>query len=170
MRHAPFWAGLFCLVAVAGCGRSNISFNNALSEANQRIAKGGEAWANAAVAAMEGDAAAVQRFKSAEQDLRKVLADVKSDMQALKVPDSPTAKRLYDAHQKFLQGQDEIINNQFAEIGRLIEDPDTPQMAKMQKFVELAQSAEARENQDLVVLQQVQREFAQENGFRLQEP
>jgi hypothetical protein len=168
MRHAPLWAGLFCLVAVAGCGRSNISFNNALSEANQRIAKGGEAWANAAVEAMEGDPAAVQRFKAAEQDLRKVLADVNADMKALQVPDSPTAKRLYDAHQKFLQGQDEIINNQFAEIGRLIEDQSTPQEAKLQKFVELAQAAEARENQDLVVLQQVQREFAQENGFKLQ--
>ena len=168
MRHAPLWAGLFCLVAVAGCGRSNIAFNNALSEANQRIAKSGEAWSNHLEGALSGDPAAIQRMKAAEQDLRNVLADVKADMQALQVPDSPTAKRLYDAHQKFLAGQDEILNNEFAEITRLIEDQETPQHEKVQRFIALAQSAEARENQDLLELQQIQREFAQENGFRLQ--
>ena len=170
MRHAPLWAGLFCLVAVAGCGRSKISFNNALSEANQRIAKSGEAWGKELEGAVSGDASAVQRLKAAEQDLRKVLADVKADMQALEVPDSPTAKRLYDAHQKFLEGQGEILDNQLAEIGRVVEDPNTPQEAKLQRITELALAAEERENQDLLVLQQVQREFAQENGFRLQEP
>ena len=170
MNLIPLWAGLVCSLAITGFNRDAISFNNALSEANRRIAKGGEAWATAAVAAMSGGQAAVKRFEAAEDELRKVLDDVKADVRKLEVPVSPTARRLYKAHQQFLRGQDEIISNQFAEISKLIADQTTPQEAKLRSFVELAQQAERREMQDLVPLQQAQREFAQENGFRIQEP
>ena len=157
------------LVAVTGCGKSSVTFNNSLSEANQRIAKAGEAWGLAAAEAIDGDPSSIQRFKAAQQSLQTVLADVKADMQALQVPDSPTAKRLYEAHQQFLRGQEEIMNNQFAEIGRLVEDTSVAPEAKAQRFMELAMQAEQIESRDLVPLQQVQRQFASENGFQLRE-
>lgn len=170
MNLIAIWAGLVCSLAITGFNRDAISFNNALSDANRRIAKGGEAWANAAVAAMSGGQAAVERFEAAEDELQKVLDDVKADVRKLEVPDSPAARRLYDAHQQFLRGQDEIIGHQFAKIGKVIADPTTPQEAKLRSFIELAQQAERRELQDLLPLQQAQREFAKENGFTVKEP
>jgi hypothetical protein len=158
------------LLAASGCGRSSLSFNNALSEANQRIAGAVEPCGEAAFAAMDGDPAAVARFKAADQNLRKVMADVKAEMQAVEVPDSPTARRLYEAHQRYLRGHEEIVNNQFVEISRMIEDASMAPEAKGQRFLELVQQIEQIESRDLVPLQQIQREYASESGFQLREP
>ena len=154
------------LLVLAGCSQGPLGFNNAIANANKQLEQAGQKFGQALRNYLEGrgDIAAVRR---SYEDVKKTVEDVKSDMKSLRVPESAEAKAFYDAHQEFLKGQEQMVNNEFAEIMKIVEGPD-PLAAKQQRIRDLLERIGAQEEQDLAKLQAAQRAFATKHGIKLQ--
>lgn len=163
------WAilGALCLLLIAGCQRGPLEFNNKIAKANKRLAEEGEAFGKAAQAAINGGPSSIADLKQEHQNLLNAITEVKKDMAALSVPTSESAKKLYAAHQKFLAGQEKMINNEFAEIVRVCENKSLSDVAKQSKVLQIVTRVQKVEQADLLPLQAAQREFAKEHNVRL---
>jgi hypothetical protein len=155
-----------CVAAGAGCNKKYLSFNESISGANKKLEAAGKKFGEALVQAITSgnDTGAV---RTSYENVKSVFTAVKAEMQALAVPNDATSKELYQAHQKFLAGQEKAINVDLAQVVKLVEDKSTPLAAKGGQITSLLSKIEAEENRELATLQQVQRKFADAHNMKL---
>jgi len=160
---------VFCVGLLSGCGNQAVNFNNSIAKANQKLAAAGLEFGQKVKDALSGQPGKIREVKSSYQNVLKVLDGVKADMKALSVPSSASAKKLYDAHQRFLKGQEEGAK-QFGEIVKILENNTLNAGDKQAKISQIITQIGALEQKDLVELQSAQREFAKEHNIRLEMP
>jgi len=150
-------------LAVAGCAGEAVRFNNSLAEYNKRLNAAGKKFGETLTPALQGGNANAGQVRSAYNNMLSTVEAVKRDFNALTPPPSATGKRLADTYRKFLQGQEGMIKNQLGEITRMVEQGK----ANGGQIMMLLQQIEGQERRDLSELQEVQRQFAKENGITL---
>jgi hypothetical protein len=142
-------------------------FNDALVNANKRLENAGRDFGLAVGPAVAGNEVNLFQVRRTYNQLVQTLNEVKADMRALKVPPSQSARAFYDAHQRALAGQEQMVQNDLGEIVRLVEDPRMNKAARAQRIQEIMQRSTKREQEDLEPLRTAQREFAREYNLLL---
>jgi aromatic ring hydroxylase len=162
---------LLPLAALAGCNGSTkdaLAFNQAIVNANQKLASAGQELGQAIGRAAAGGPAEIAQAKQLYDQTKQVMQQVKADIQAVHVPSSSTAQALHDADQKFLQGQERIIEKDFAEVIKLLEDTKMDKGERAQKLAAIFSKVGNTEQTDLASLRTAQRDFAKEYNLTLQ--
>ena len=142
-------------------------FNEAMVGTNQKLEAAGTELGTAIGLAINGGPQELANAKEKYAKTVRVVQQVKADMQTLKVPSSKSAQTLYEAHQKFLQGQERMIQDDFGEILKTLEDPALDKTAKTQKLQAIFKRVEQAAQDDLIPLQNAQKEFARENNLNV---
>jgi hypothetical protein len=162
---------LLPLVAFVGCGSSTkeaVAFNQTIVTANQRLASVGQEFGEAIGRALAGGPADVAQVKQLYDKTKQVVQQVKAEMQSVQVPPSNAAQTLYDADQKFLQGQERMIEKDFGEVVKLLENSELDKAERAQKVAAIFARVEKAEQADLAALKAAQKGFAQEYNLTLQ--
>ncbi len=162
---------LLPLLALAGCGNSTkdaVAFNQSLLSANQKLQAAGREFGEGVGRAMAGGAGDVAQLRQSYDKTRQVVQQVKADMQSVQVPSSQSAQDLYDAHQKFLQGQERMIEKDLGEVMKLLENSKLDKKERAQKVTAILTRIGSAEQADLDALKNAQRKFAQEYNLTLQ--
>ena len=163
-RSLVLWP-LLGVAALSGCGSPAMNFNQTIVGANKQIEQAGRRFGESLQPVMAGRSGDAARVRASYNDVKQEFQSVQTNMQALKVPDLPGAKELYDEHQLFLRGQAIMIEGEFAEIVRIVESGGPGQAARIQQIL---QSVGRKEQADLAKLQNAQRSFATKNNLKLQ--
>ena len=162
---------LLPLLAVAGCGNSRkdaLAFNEALVNANRKLELPAKEFLESLPRAITGGPADAAQVKQLYEKTRQAMQQVKADMESVHVPSSQSAQALYEAHQKYLQGEERLIEKDFAEVVKLLENSKLGAAEKAQKVNEILVRGGTTEQADLAVLKSAQRNFAQDNHLTLQ--
>jgi hypothetical protein len=161
---------LLPLLALAGCGNSTkdaLTFNESIVSANQKLEAAGKEFIESVVRATRGDPEDVAQARKLYEKARQVMQQVKADMQSVHVPPSKSAQDLYDAHQKFLQAEEQMIDKDLGEAVKLLEDSKLSQIEKAQKVVAVFKRVGNTEQADLDALKKAQRTFAQDYNMTI---
>jgi hypothetical protein len=162
---------LLSLTSLVGCGPSTqelAAFNQKIVTANQRLATVGQEFGESVGRAITGGPADAAQSRQLYNKARQTVKDVKAEMQTLQVPPSNSARGLYDAYQKFLDSQERMMEKDFGEIVKLLEDSKMNQVEKAQKIEAIADRDGKVEQTDLTALKAAQQVFAQESNLKLQ--
>lgn len=173
MKTINRWMCAVCLgllVALMGCGSrvDPVAFNRSITDDNKKLNAAGTKLGEALKKTLNGEPGSTENLKAEYASLQKTLADVKADVANLKVPNDASSKALYDAYQKFLQGQESMSTNEFSQIVKCAEDASIPTAQKVNTIVPLIKTVEQRENTDLTALKAAQSTFATEHHITLQ--
>src|SRR5262249_1685691 len=165
VRAALAAAFLPLFLALPGCKGEAVSFNNKLAGTNKRLEEAGRKFGQTLAPQGQGRPVNAAEVRGAYEQLVQVLNEVKAETKDMQIPSSASAKRLYDTHQKFLQGQEAGVK-QFGEIVRMVETKALGPGGMIQ-FQQTMQQLAAREQQDLNELRAAQQAFAAEHGVRI---
>ncbi|MCA9519847.1 MAG: hypothetical protein KC609_02695 [Myxococcales bacterium] len=143
------------------------AFNNKLVAANKTINLAAQAFGRHLKPVLEGKKADSAALDKKFTEMKAAFDRVDQEMKGLKVPDLDGAKKLYDAHQKFLDGQREMINGTLKKILEVAKNDKLDVQAKRLQISKLLPEISKREGQDLKVLRTAQREFAGKNKLQL---
>ena len=146
-----------------------LKFNEAIVNANKRLEMIGEKFGRQIAMALSGKPNDIANVKKGYAEVQKVLKSVQADMKKLadEIPDSAEAKEFYQAHQKFLKGQERMVKVEFQQIVDVVSDTTLDADEKLEKIKEILVSVEKIEQADLKVLQAAQRKFAKKHGIIL---
>jgi hypothetical protein len=144
-----------------------MTFNESIISANSKLEAAGKDFGEAVVRAAKGGPQDVTQARQFYEKARQVMQQVKSDMQSLHVPPSKSAQDLYDAHQKFLQVEEHMIDKDLGEAVKLLEDSKLNQMERAQKVVAIFQRLGNSEQADLDAVKRAQRAFAQDYNLTI---
>ncbi len=141
-------------------------FNNALTAANESLARHGEGFV-AGLSQWRMGTAGSDAVRRPYDNMVGALQRVESDMANVKVPDLASARELYARHQDFLRGQRRMIEKHLGDVVRAIEDETLDRGQVEAKMQEAAQSSAEIERPLLIKCQEAQRRFANEAGIQL---
>ena len=167
--RAAFAAAL--LFSMAGCSKVSrgaaVQFNDALVEAGNRVAVSGQAFGQAAGKAVGGGIEEVAKAKREFENVTEALARAQSDMKLIKVPDTATARRFFDEHQKLLKLQDQIVKEEFGAIVKVLDNQLLTPQERSRKLMPIANYLRSLDQTMLVDLVAAQAAFAKETGFQI---
>ena len=159
------------LFSMAGCSKVSrsaaIQFNDALVEAGNRVAVSGQAFGEAAGKAIGGGIQEVAKAKREFENVTDALTRAKSDMKLIKVPDTPSARRFFDEHQKLLKLQEQIVKEDFGAIVKVLDDQLLTPQERSRKLMPIANYLRSLDQNMLVDLMAAQAAFAKETGFQI---
>jgi hypothetical protein len=159
------------LLSVAGCSKVSrtaaVQFNDALVEAGNRVAVSGLAFGEAAGKAIGGGIQEVAKAKRELENVTEALARAKSDMKLIKVPDSPTARKFFEEHQKLLKLQEQIVKEDFGAIVKVLDDQLLTPQERSRKLMPIANYLRSLDQTMLTDLVAAQAAFARETGFQV---
>jgi hypothetical protein len=162
---------LALFVAPADAGESEPQkFNEAIVGFNKQLNEAGMKLGMALAPALQGNAVDLKEVRKTYTAVEKVVAKIKKEAAALKVPDSDSARKLAKVYQSFLKGQEAMVKKDMLEIVRLLEQSNPPDQAGQQRLLRTLQVIGKREQGELRLLQEAQREFAREHGIKLKAP
>lgn len=153
------------LLALTSCGpgkQEALNFNETLVATNKRLTDAGHRVGTAIGAHLQGTAADTTELKAARDNLNTVMSQIKQEMSALKVPEMEGAQAFYDAHQKYLEGQEKTL----AKIAKLVNDLLANSITNEQVVVAVQDFSKGDE-QELLALQTAQKAFASLHGITL---
>jgi hypothetical protein len=162
---------LLSLTSLVGCGNSTqeaLAFNQKIVSANQKLSAAGQEFGQSVGRAVAGGPAEAAQSRQLYNKARQAVKDVKAEMQSVQVPSSNAARALYEAHQKFLDSQEHMIDKDFGELVKVLEDSKMDKSEKAQKIEAVITRAGKVEQSDLETLKAAQRTFAQEYNLKVQ--
>jgi hypothetical protein len=146
-----------------------LAFNKAVLEANARLHDGGIAYGKALLPLLRGEAVDSRELKRQLDNLGKIHESVLADMQQARAPDSDAARAFQKSHQKFLEGQQVLIEADLPLVGRIAEDATLTPAVKQEKVQAILDSMDARETQTHRDLLEAQKAFAAAHNFSIKE-
>jgi hypothetical protein len=162
--------GSMIFFVVAGCGgqKEALKFTEAITNSNKKLESAGVAFGNMLNINMQRKPLGVNaQLDAAYDDIVKILESVKQEFNAVKVPDRPSGKALFDVYQKFLQGQEQAVKGDFKEILDTMRNKSESEVARLTKVQQILTRVDHREKIDLPVLQNAHRAFAKEYNIIL---
>src|SRR5262249_2854426 len=114
-----------------------------------------------------GEAKDVDKMKEARAEAQRVLTDVRAELKELAEFDTPTGKKLYQAHQRLLDAYEKIIDKDLDEVIKVVEDKKLTLDEREARLREIGKRADRCEEDSLKPFQELQRKFAQENNIKL---
>jgi hypothetical protein len=165
-------AALASVLLLGGCGKGPskadaIRFNDALVDANDRIAKAGSAFGDAAAAAVGGGIIEVGKVKREFENLNDAVSRSMADVRGLKVPETPAAKAFYGEHQALLKKQELIVKEDCRMILKALDDPLLTPQQRMTKIRPIASYLGSLDRDEVSSVKRAQAAFAREQGFEL---
>jgi hypothetical protein len=169
MRHG--WIVLIgSMLVVAGCGHEAIDFNNQIAAIHARLGTAVEEFGQVIhPAVQEGKPLTADELTEAVERLRGQLTAANEQSGQLRVPELPQATELYAAHQTFLAGEQRLIQEELAEIERLLAKQLTVGEVQDRLKVRLA-AFKLAESRLLDTMHAAQRQFAEANRLKLTKP
>jgi hypothetical protein len=161
--------GALAVLALSGCGqREAIDFNEKLVSANKRLASAGEAYGRAIGNAIKngGNPADMQQVRKTLNEMKTVLKNNKDESATWKIPSKPSAKALFDAFQRFMTAEEEILEI-FEGLAKTLEDTNLSPQQKTNMVQTKIFEAENREKRALAELQPAQQAFAKDYNIKL---
>ena len=143
-----------------------VEFNEAIVSVNKKLSDGGKTFGKLLGGALRGGDKELGKIRKARAKLLADFQKIRADTLKLK-PENEDAVRLYQAHQKFLDGQEKTINGDIVEVIAIIADKTLDQRAKSQKIMAVIKRMAKRDEMDLKPLQDAQQAFAQKFGFQI---
>jgi len=143
-----------------------LKFNEELAGANKKLFAAGQAF-GAQLGFLQDKPTDLDALKSEQEKLLKVVKDVTAQMKSVKVPKAKTAEELYKLHQKFIEGQNRMMDEAIKPVVELAGDKNVADADKKTKALEIFQKAFASEGAMVQELQKVQKAFADEFGIPL---
>jgi hypothetical protein len=168
VTYKQIFVAVACLV-LAGCGQEQgpIGFNDATVNINRRMAKAAKDFRDQLAPLTQGkpvDAAALQ---SAYDRLQHAVDDARSAAKKLTPPkDNQAAQDYYDAFEKFLALDDDLVKGPMKEILTIVTDANVPVADKLAQKEQIMKDVHAKEDAALKELKNKQKDFAKEAGFR----
>ena len=166
-----FFLCVLALLAFAGCNKvatvDAVRFNDELVATGKRVSLAGMTFSVAAVKAIEGGVMEVALAKREFENVTDALAKAQGDMKRVKVPDSPTARKFFEEHQKLLMLQEQIVNEDFKAIVKVLDDPLITTDARLKKIRPIAGYLKSIDRDQVENLKQAQAAFAREHGFKI---
>lgn len=165
---------VFFMLAKGGVGlllgNGALTFNQRIVQANADLNKASQEFGRVLESEVVKPRPTPGVLRSAHEKLTQEFERVDAEMDSLSVPDCPHGQELYDAHQQFLNNQGGMLTKEIGELVGLIERQDMDPQQKAMRIMQIAQSMQQRENNDLRSLQAVQRKFAAANKIKLDFP
>ena len=96
----------------------------------------------------------------------QTVKDLKAETSVLQVPSSKSALDLYRVFQRFLTHEERMIQADFAEIVRIVEDPEMHIFEKVARIGQLSKQIERDEEAVMAPLRNAQQAFAQEHNLK----
>ena len=166
-----FFLAALALIAFAGCSKVStvdaVRFNDELVATGKRVSVAGVAFSVAAVKAIEGGVMEVALAKREFENVTDALAKAQGDMKRVKVPDSLTARKFFEEHQKLLTLQEQIVSEDFKAIVKVLDDPLITTDVRLRKLRPIAGYLKSIDQDQVGNLKQAQAAFAKEHGFKL---
>ena len=100
-----------------------MQFNDALVESSHRVTLAGRAFGVAAGKAIGGGVMEVAKVKREHENMVEALERAQAEMKVIRVPDSPSARRLFEEFRKMMVVMDEVVREDFKSIVKVLEDP-----------------------------------------------
>jgi hypothetical protein len=169
------WAVLALAIAgAAGCGLppTRVEFIETLSKENRQIARSTRAFRSAILPLKDGQAANAAQVRSGYDGMVKAVKQAKSDMAyQLLPPSSNSAKDLLDKYKAYLDGQDDILQNEMLQIVQEVELPtdDNGNPTPTDRWAvisPLLNQVSSKENETLGPLTQAQSAYCGEHNFQ----
>jgi hypothetical protein len=144
-----------------------VTFNDKLVSSNKVLEAAGKKFGEAVRSGTPRDVDATYA------NLQATLKNVREETKALEVPLGRSARALYDAEQTFLDGQERIIQKDFAEIVQIVKkhdmtDQKTHIRDRQREIKPILARAAKQEQADLAPLQEAWRAFAAEHNITLE--
>jgi hypothetical protein len=160
-------AVLASLSFLAGCGREAIDFNNQIAGIHAQLGEAVEEFGRTLHSAFDQEiATSADELAAAIERLRAAQATAKERSDQLRVPNLPQAAELYAAHQELLTWQRERLDEESAEIERLLGEP-LPPGELPQRLRARFEAFKAAEAPRLEAMHAAQRRFAEAKGLKL---
>ncbi len=144
-----------------------VKFNDALVRINKQLSADVSGYGQAIGAALnakpEESADAYAEAKKAHEELLKEAANAKAELKKVKVHPSKSGMEFYQAHQKFLDGQEKVFQKEFAEIVEIVTDKDQKPEDKQTKIRAILTKVKMAEKTELAELLKAQKAFAVEH-------
>ena len=172
MKSTFALAAVIALLALAGCGKGlskadAVRFNDALVAANDRVAKAGTAFGEAAAAAVGGGIIEVGKVKREFENLTDAVTRSTADVRSLKVPETPGAKAFHNEHLALLKKQALIVSEDCRLILKALEDPLLTAQQRMAKIRPIAGYLGSLDRDEVSSVKRAQQAFAKEQGFEI---
>jgi hypothetical protein len=168
-----FFLAALALFLFSGCNKVStvdaVKFNDELVATGKRVSLAGMTFSIAAVKAIEGGVMEVALAKREFENVTDALAKAQSDMKKVKVPDSATARTFFEEHQKLLKLQEQIVNEDFKAIVKVLDDPLITTDVRVRKIRPIAGYLKSIDQDQVGNLKQAQAAFAKEHGFKLKQ-
>jgi hypothetical protein len=167
-------AGLaLVLIAMVGCkanpGREMANFNDEIAASNKKIAKASFDFRASFVPLASNQPVDEAVCKNAYNNVLDVIKKVREDWKKLEVPPSggDEAKALHKAYDEFLDGQQKIVEDQFAAIPKLTENKTMAMKLKWDTIQSLITKIQEREQNDRRKLEEAQGKVASSYNLKL---
>jgi hypothetical protein len=157
------------LLSTAGCSKVStaqaVQFNDALVEASHRVTLAGREFGVAAGKAIGGGVMEVAKVKREHENMVEALERAQAEMKVIRVPDSPSARKLFEEFRKMMVVMDEVVREDFKSIVKVLEDPLLTPQERLKKLVPLVNYIRSLDLGEKKELKQAQSAFAAEFGF-----
>ncbi len=166
MRFWTFFGmAALALVTMTGCGGA-LAFNQSIVKANQDLQEAGKKFGEALTKALT-DQSQIPALDTSYKEMLQRVDDVAARMKKLKVPQSDSAKALYEQHQRFLASQKKMCVRDFGELVKALKDQNMDPGQKNNKVQEILLRVQKEEATELQLLQSAQRKFASDHKLKL---
>lgn len=167
-----FWGSVaFCLlllaslVLVAAWQNGGARFNQLLVSANAEIGRSDYVLGSTLQRSIQSEEPDLDDIRQAFEAHRSVFSAVSQRTSQFEVPDLPLAQELHAAHQKFLAGQQTLIEADLREMVTVMEDAALSKEQRSLKLKGIAKRIREQHEADFAAFESVQRSFAEKNGF-----
>jgi hypothetical protein len=166
----PLWP--LVVVALAGCSRQAIDYNNQVAAIHARLGTAVEEFGRVLRPAVDqGLAPSAEEFAAAAERLRGELTSAEDRSAAIRVPRLPQADKLYEAHQAFLAWERTRLEDEVAKIKQFLDESRAAKTFNAQSahaaISNRLATLRAEEQRQLQTLHAAQRSFAEANGLKL---
>ena len=161
-------AGLaLALIVVTGCSQSAelVRFNDQIAESNRKLARAAWEFREAIIPLSNNQKADFNRVKASHDKLLALVKQIREERKKVKVPKG--AEEFHKAYDAYLEGQQQIVEGEFAMIVRYVENERLSlagKWAEIQKQI-FKVDEKARRTRDK--LTEAQNKFANDVNMRL---
>lgn len=137
-----------------------LAYNETVVAVNLRLQKAGAEYGEALMPVFRRQVVDARVLKRRLDHLHEVYDAAAADMKKAPVLDSDVARAFQQAQQKYLDLQKSLIEDDLAQVGRIIEDATLTAVQKEKKVEAVMEAAVMRDSQVLQELVEAQKEYA----------
>jgi hypothetical protein len=115
--------------------------------------------------ALQGVPGAVDELKQAVATFRQVIQKLKTEARGIRIPPGATAQKFHQAYMNWLDGHESVAQVEFADLIRVVEDPNLDADTKKAKLRAIFLDAVKNEERRRKAFNEIYQTYAQENGF-----